>query len=97
MAGSSLKKSGNKKEMNKKKENRIQLRMIRQRPGLSNFVLPFIDALLEGGRTEVSGPSVTKDPVACIVSQARAVMDADDWLLAWDLLQAEQEGQLPYA
>lgn len=97
MAGSSLKKSGNKKEMNKMKENRIQLRMIRQRPGLSNFVLPFIDALLESGRTELSGPSVTKDPVACIVSQARAVMDADDRLLAWDLLQAEQEGQLPYA
>lgn len=97
MAGSSLKKSGNKKEMNKMKENRIQLRMIRQRPGLSNFVLPFIDALLESGRTELSGPSVTEDPVACIVSQARAVMDADDWLLAWDLLQAEQEGQLPYA
>lgn len=97
MAGSSLKKSGNKKEMNKMKENRIQLRMIRQRPGLSNFVLPFIDALLESGRTEVSGPSVTEDPVACIVSQARAVMDADDRLLAWDLLQAEQEGQLPYA
>ena len=97
MAGSSLKKSGNKKEMNKMTENRIQLRMIRQRPGLSNFVLPFIDALLESGRTELSGPSVTKDPVACIVSQARAVMDADDWLLAWDLLQAEQEGQLPYA
>lgn len=79
------------------KENRIQLRMIRQRPGLSNFVLPFIDALLESGRTKLSGPSVTKDPVACIVSQARVVMDADDWLLAWDLLQAEQEGQLPYA
>lgn len=97
MAGSSLKKSGNKKEMNKMKENRIQLRMIRQRPGLSNFVLPFIDALLESGRTELSGPSVTEDPVACIVSQARAVMDADDRLLAWDLLQAEQEGQLPYA
>ena len=97
MAGSSLKKSGNKKEMNKMKENRIQLRMIRQRPGLSNFVLPFIDALLESGRTELSGPSVTEDPVACIVSQARAGMDADDWLLAWDLLQAEQEGQLPYA
>lgn len=97
MAGSSLKKSGNKKEMNKMKENRIQLRMIRQRPGLSNFVLPFIDALLESGRTELSGPSVTEDPVACIVSQARSVMDADDWLLAWDLLQAEQEGQLPYA
>ena len=97
MAGSSLKKSGNKKEMNKMKENRIQLRMIRQRPGLSNFVLPFIDALLESGRTELSDPSVTEDPVACIVSQARAVMDADDWLLAWDLLQAEQEGQLPYA
>ena len=74
------------------KENRIQLRTIRQRPGLSNFVLPFIDALLESGRTELSGPSVTKDPVACIVSQARTVMDADDWLLAWDLLQAEQEG-----
>lgn len=97
MAGSSRKKSGNKKEMNKMKENRIQLRMIRQRPGLSNFVLPFIDALLESGRTELSGPSVTEDPVACIVSQARAVMDADDRLLAWDLLQAEQEGQLPYA
>lgn len=97
MAGSSLKKSGNKKEMNKMKENRIQLRTIRQRPGLSNFVLPFIDALLESGRTELSGPSVTEDPVACIVSQARAVMDADDWLLAWNLLQAEQEGQLPYA
>ena len=97
MAGSSRKKSGNKKEMNKMKENRIQLRMIRQRPGLSNFVLPFIDALLESCRTELSGPSVTKDPVACIVSQARAVMDADDRLLAWDLLQAEQEGQLPYA
>ena len=97
MAGSSRKKSGNKKEMNKMKENRIQLRMIRQRPGLSNFVLPFIDALLESGRTELSGPSVTEDPVACIVSQARAVMDADDWLLARDLLQAEQEGQLPYA
>lgn len=79
------------------KENRIQLRTIRQRPGLSNFVLPFIDALLESGRTELSGPSVTKDPVACIVSQARTVMDADDWLLAWDLLQAEQEEQLPYA
>ena len=60
-------------------------------------MLPFIDALLESGRTELSGPSVTEDPVACIVSQARAVMDADDWLLAWDLLQAEQEGQLPYA
>lgn len=97
MAGSSRKKSGNKKEMNKMKENRIQLRMIRQRPGLSNFVLPFIDALLESGRTELSGPSVTEDPVACIVSQARVVMDADDRLLAWDLLQAEQEGQLPYA
>ena len=96
MAGSSRKKSGNKKE-SKMKENRIQLRTIRQRPGLSNFVLPFIDALLESGRTELSGPSATKDPVACIVSQARAVMDADDWLLAWDLLQAEQEGQLPYA
>lgn len=50
------------------KENRIQLRMIRQRPGLSNFVLPFIDALLESCRTELSGPSVTEDPVACIVS-----------------------------
>lgn len=97
MAGSSRKKSGNKKEMNKMKENRIQLRMIRQRPGLPNLVLPFIDALLESGRTELSGSSVTKDPVACIVLQARAVMDADDWLLAWDLLQAEQEGQLPYA
>ena len=96
MAGSSRKKSGNKKE-SKMKENRIQLRTICQRPGLSNFVLPFIDALLESGRTELSGPSATKDPVACIVSQARVVMDAGDWLLAWDLLQAEQEGQLPYA
>lgn len=77
-------------------ENWICLESIRQRQDLSVFLRPFLCALLDNGCTKIPCSSAQEDVWMCVVEHARTWMDPEDWRAAWDWLQADLCGQLPY-